>query len=55
MSAHVLLNLSNDFKKSAKMRRLLSILSLFCSKFNPFNNAGAGMLDSIYHLTFKLL
>ena len=29
MSAHVLLNLLNEFGKSDKMRGLLSILSLF--------------------------
>ena len=37
------------------MRGLLSILSLFRNKFNKLNNAGAGMLDSIYHMTLKLL
>ena len=37
------------------MRGLPSILSLFCSKFNKFNNTTAGMLDSIYHMTLKLL
>ena len=26
-----------------------------CNKFNKFNNTGAGMLDSIYHMTLKLL
>ena len=25
------------------------------TSFNKFNNTGAQMLDSIYHLTFKLL
>ena len=28
---------------------------LFYNKFNKFNNAGAQMLDSIYHMTLKLL
>ena len=37
------------------MRGLLSILSLFRNKFNIFNNTGTGMLDSIYHMTLKLL
>ena len=37
------------------MRGLLSILSLFHIEFNKFNNTGAGMLDSIYHITLKLL
>ena len=34
------------------MQGLLSILSLFRNKFNKFNNTGAQMLDSIYHMTF---
>ena len=38
-----------------KMRDLLSILSLFRNKLNKYNNTGAQMLDSIYHMTFKLL
>ena len=54
MSAHVLLNLLNDLKKSYKMLGLPSILSLLLSKFNKFNNTGAQMLDSIYHGTLKL-
>ena len=37
------------------MQALLSILSLYRNKFNKFNNTGAGMLDSIYHTTLKLL
>ena len=41
MSAHVLLNLLNEFGKRDKMRGLPSILSLFRNKFNRFNNAGA--------------
>ena len=38
MSAHVLLNLLNKLGKSDKMRGLPRILSLFCNKFNKFNN-----------------
>ena len=34
MSAHVLLNLLNEFGKKDKMRGLPSILSLFRSEFN---------------------
>ena len=34
MGAHVLLNLLNELKKRAKMRGLLSILSLFLNEFN---------------------
>ena len=30
---------------------LPSILSLFHNKFNKFNDTGARMLDSIYHMT----
>ena len=51
MSAHVLLNLSNEFGKRDKMRGWPSILSLFCKEFNKFNRTGARMLDSIYHMT----
>ena len=55
MSAHVLLNLLNELGKRDKMRGLLSILSLFRKEFNKFNNTRARMLDSIYHMTLKLL
>ena len=50
MSAHVLLNLLNKLGKRDKMRGLPSILSLFPNKFNRFNNTGAQMLDSVYHM-----
>ena len=53
MSAHVSLNLLNELRNRDKMRGLPSILSLFCTKFDKFNNTGAQMLDSIYHLTLK--
>ena len=36
------------------MRGLPSILSLFRNEFNKFNNTGARMLDSIYHMTLRL-
>ena len=55
MSAHVLLNLLNKMRKRDKMRGLPSILSLFRNKFNKFNNTGARMLNSIYHMTIKLI
>ena len=55
MSAHVLLNLLNELGKRDKMRGLPSILSLFRNEFNKFNNTGARMLDSIYHMTLRLL
>ena len=51
MSAHVLLKLLNVLWKRDQMRGLLSILTLFCNKFNKLNNTGAQMLDSIYHMT----
>ena len=55
MNAHVLLNLLNKLWKSDKMRGLPSILSLFLNKFNKFNRTGAEMIDSIYHMTLKIL
>ena len=55
MSVHVLLILLNELGKRDKMRGLSSILSLFRYEFNKFNNTGARMLDSIYHMTLKLL
>ena len=55
MSAHVLLNLLNELGKRDKMRGLPSILSLFRNEFNKFNNTRAQMLDSIYHMTLRLL
>ena len=51
MSAHGLLNLLNELGKRDKMRGFPSILSLFRNEFNKFNNTGAQMLDSIYHMT----
>ena len=51
MSAHILLNLSNQLRKNDKMRGLPSILSFFRNKFDKFNNTGAPILDSIYHMT----
>ena len=55
MSAHVLFNLLNELGKIDKMRGLLTILSLFRNEFNKFYNTRAQMLDSIYHMTFRLL
>ena len=46
----IFFNLSNELEKSNKMWGLPSILSLFHDKFDKFNNTGAGMLDSIYHM-----
>ena len=58
MSAHLLLNLLDELRKSDKMRGLSSILSLFRNKFNKFNNTRTrflDLLDSNYHMTLKLL
>ena len=54
MSAPVLLILLKEYGKRDKMRGLPKILSLFRNEFNKFNNTGAGMLDSFYHMTSKL-
>ena len=55
MSAHVLLILLNESGKRNKMRGLPSILSLIRNEFNKFNNTRARLLNSIYHMTLKLL
>ena len=55
MSAIVLLNLSNELRKKNKIRGKPSILSFYRNEFNKFNNTGAQMLDSVYHMTLKLL
>ena len=44
MSARVLLNLLYELRKRDKMRG-----------FNKFDNIGARMLDSFYHMTLRLL
>ena len=55
MSAHVLFNLLIELGKGDKLRGLPSILFLFRNKFDIFNNTRARMLDSIYHVTLRLL
>ena len=55
MSVHVLLIVLNELGKRDKMQGLPSILSFFRNEFNKFNNTRARMLDSIYHMTLKLL
>ena len=47
--------LLNEMRNSDKIQGLPSILSLFRNIFNTFNNKVAGMLDSICHMTLKLL
>ena len=55
MSIYLLLNSLNELMRIDKMRGLPSILSLFCNKFNIFNNTVALMLDSMYRVTLRLL
>ena len=55
MSDPVLLNLSNKLGKRDKMRGLPIILSLFRNEFNKLNTTRARMVDSIYHMTLRLL
>ena len=55
MSARALLNSSKELGKRDKMRGLPNILSLFHNELNKFDNTRAGMLDSIYHMTLRLL
>ena len=53
MIAHVLLNLLNELGKKIRCEALPSILSVFPNEFNKFNNTGARMQDSTYHMTLK--
>ena len=53
ISAHVLLNLSNELGRSDKMRAKPSIFSIFRNEFNKFNNTGAQMINAIYHMTLN--
>ena len=54
MSAHVLLNLLNELGKRDKCEACRAFY-LFRSEFNKFNKTRARMLDSIYHMTIRLL
>ena len=54
MRVHVLLNLLNGLGKKIRCEALPSIFSVFLNKFNKFNNTGARMQDSIYHMTLNL-
>ena len=54
MSACVLSNLLNKLRKKIRNDTLLSILLVFPNEFNKFNNTGAWVIDSIYHMTLKL-
>ena len=53
MSAHVLLNLSNELWKKDQTRGLQSILLLFTNNFDKFNSTGARILDFISYLAVK--
>ena len=44
MSAHILLNLSNELGER-------DFFSFFRNEFNKFNNTGERILDSIHHMT----
>ena len=55
MIAHASCNLLNKLRENNKMLGLQSILSLFRNKFNKVNNTMAGMLDSIFQMTLRLL
>ena len=54
MSAHVLLNILNKFGKKIRCETSPSIVSVFPNMFNTFNNTGARMQDSVYHMTLIL-
>ena len=55
MNAHVLLNLLNELRKRDKMRGLPSILFPLRNELFKFNDTGARMLGSIYHMTLTYL
>ena len=55
MSADVLLNLLNPLRKRENMLETPRILNLSLNSLNKFNNADARMINSIYHVTLKLL
>ena len=55
MSAHLLLNSLNELEERDNMRGLSSVVSIFRIEFNKFNNTGARMLNSIYHMALRLL
>ena len=53
MSSHVLLNLLKKLGKREKCEAYRAFYLFFRNELKKFNNAGAGMLDSIYHMTLK--
>ena len=48
-----MLNLLNELEKKIRREAMPSILSVFPIVFNIFNNTGARMQDSIYHMTLN--
>ena len=55
MSAHVLLNLLNELRKRDKYETSQAFYLNVARCFDKLNNTGARMLDSIYHMTLKIL
>ena len=53
MSTRVLSNLLNKLGEKDMMRGFAEHLIVFPNEFNTFNNTGAWMQDSIYHMTLK--
>ena len=47
------LNLLNELGKKIRCEAVPTILSVFPNEFNKFNNTGARLQDSIYHMTLK--
>ena len=52
MSGHVLLNLLNELRKRYKCQACRAF-NLFSNELIIFNNTGARMFDSIYHMTLE--
>ena len=52
-SAHLLLNLLHELGKTIRCEALPSILWVFPNEFKKFNDTGARIQDSIYHMTLK--
>ena len=56
MSTHVLLNLLNELGKKIKCGACQAFYRSLATSFFKFSiNTGVVMLDSIYHMTLKLL
>ena len=55
MSAHVLLNSLSELGKEIKCEACRIFFLFFNNELNKFNNTRARMLDSIHHMTSRLL